>query len=106
MTRNSSLFNLSTDTTVDAGNICNEMRYVNYSDKPNVTTYQVVVNGDIRIGFRALEDIPAQTEMTFDYGYKPPSNDGGRSKRKNIDSLETSRAAKAPRRQTGQQNYG
>ena len=68
MVQNTSLFGLTTDTTVDAGNMCNEMRFLNHSSQPNVRPVRIGVNGDTRIAFVAQKDIPPQTEMTFYYG--------------------------------------
>lgn len=55
--------------TIDAGNMCNEMRFLNHSATGNVHPITIWINGDARIGFFALRDIPAQTEMTFSYGF-------------------------------------
>ena len=69
MVRNTSLFGLANDMTIDAGNMCNEMRFFNHSENGNVKQIVLEVNGDARIGFFAGRDIPAQTEMTFDYKF-------------------------------------
>ena len=69
MERNTSLFGLARDKTIDAGNLCNEMRFFNHSENGNVKQIVLEVNGDARIGFFADRDIPAQTEMTFDYKF-------------------------------------
>ena len=72
MLRNTSLFEINGDLTIDAGNMCNEMRFLNNTLKkssPDVRPVILMVNGGCRIGFFALRDIPAQTEMTFSYGF-------------------------------------
>ena len=82
MVENTSLFGLTTDTTVDAGNMCNEMRFLNNSRKQaNVQQIKIIVNGETRIGFFALKDILAQTEMFFDYGFDFDEDDKSSKKR-------------------------
>lgn len=67
----SSIFLVTDDEVIDACNMCNEMRFMNQDKKnPNVRPIKILVNGDTRIGFFAARDIPAQTEMLFDYGYQ------------------------------------
>ena len=65
----SSLFMLTADVALDADRKGNVMRYINHSSTPNTTPRTITVNGDNRIGFFALQDIEAQTELTFNYGY-------------------------------------
>ena len=64
----SSQFGLCDDLGIDAGNMCNEMRFMNNSKNGNVKSLKASVNGEERVGFFAEKDIRAQTEMTFDYG--------------------------------------
>lgn len=40
---------------------------MNHSCQPNCETQKWTVNGDTRVGLFALEDIPANTELTFNY---------------------------------------
>lgn len=40
---------------------------MNHSCEPNCVTQKWTVNGDTRIGLFALHDIPAGTELVFDY---------------------------------------
>ena len=57
------IFDMSTDYAVDALRKGNKTRFINHSDSPNIGPKMKVVNGDYRIGFFALKDIPAQTEV-------------------------------------------
>lgn len=40
---------------------------MNHSCQPNCETQKWTVNGDTRIGLFAVEDIPANVELTFNY---------------------------------------
>ena len=44
------------------------MRFANHSSRPNLEPKVMFVNGEHRIAMYALEDIPAQSELFFDYG--------------------------------------
>ena len=57
------IFDMSTDYAVDALSKGNKTRFINHSDNPNIGPQMKVVNGDFRIGFFAIKDIPAQTEV-------------------------------------------
>ena len=52
---------------IDAGPKGNIARFMNHSCKPNCETEKWTVNGDTRVGIFAQADIPAGTELTFDY---------------------------------------
>ena len=45
-------------------------RFINHSCSPNCETQKWVVAGELAIGLFALEDIPAGTELTFDYNFE------------------------------------
>lgn len=40
---------------------------MNHCCQPNCETQKWTVNGDTRVGLFAIEDIPADTELTFNY---------------------------------------
>ena len=63
------LFNLSSDYALDGCRTGNKTRFINHSDKPNIETRTVFVNGDQRIGMFALEHVGAEDELFFDYRY-------------------------------------
>ena len=59
------LFNVTTDHVIDASRKGNKARFANHSDKPNCVTKTINVNGDLRIGLFAKEDIPPQSEVSL-----------------------------------------
>jgi len=54
--------------TIDGKDAGNFTRFMNHSDNPNVESVSVFHGGIFRMIFRALEDIPAGTELSFNYG--------------------------------------
>ena len=52
---------------IDAEPSGNLSRFMNHSCHPNCETELWKVDCDIRIGLFAVEDIPANTELTFNY---------------------------------------
>ncbi|KAK7925074.1 hypothetical protein WMY93_007384 [Mugilogobius chulae] len=61
------MLTLDKDRIIDAGPKGNEARFMNHSCRPNCETQKWTVSGDTRVGLFALEDIPAGTELTFNY---------------------------------------
>ena len=55
---------------LDAGPRGNIARFINHSCDPNAETQKWTVNNDTRVGLFALEDIPANTELTFNYQFE------------------------------------
>ena len=66
----------------------NNMRFMNHSVNGNVKQIRIEVNGDTRIGFFAERDIPAQTELTFDYQFNS-------DKKQDVEEPDSSRKRKA-----------
>lgn len=54
--------------TIDSEDQGNVTRFINHSDQPNVESLAFFYDGIFRIGFRAIEDIPAGSQLTYDYG--------------------------------------
>ena len=57
------LFEYTRDYVAEAVRQGNKTRYMNHSCNPNVDGSVLLVNGLKRIGFFALRDIPAQSEV-------------------------------------------
>nr|CAD7433446.1 unnamed protein product [Timema monikensis] len=55
------------DRMIDAGPKGNFARFMNHSCQPNCETQKWTVNGDTRVGLFAIDDIPANSELTFNY---------------------------------------
>lgn len=60
---------------IDAGPKGNNSRFMNHSCQPNCETQKWTVNGDIRIGLFAMDDIDAGNELTFNYNLDCLGND-------------------------------
>ncbi|KAJ8865898.1 hypothetical protein PR048_033421 [Dryococelus australis] len=63
------------DRMLDAGPKGNVSRFMNHSCQPNCETQKWTVNGDTRVGLFALEDIPANIEVTFNYNLQCASTE-------------------------------
>lgn len=57
--------------SIDAQYAGNETRFINHDDNPNLESFYRHVDGKPRIGFNAMEDLKAETELAFDYQYSP-----------------------------------
>lgn len=54
--------------TIDSQNQGNYTRFINHSDTPNCESVSVFYEGVFHIIFRAIQDIPAGDQLTYDYG--------------------------------------
>ncbi len=54
--------------TIDSSKQGNFTRFINHSDMPNLESVAVFHDGLFHIIVRATEDIPAGSELTYDYG--------------------------------------
>ena len=54
--------------TIDGQKQGNYTRFINHSDSPNCESVSVFHDGIFHIIFRAIEEIPAGSELTYDYG--------------------------------------
>ncbi len=54
--------------TIDSEKHGNYTRFINHRDYPNCESVSVYHDGVFHILFRAIEDIPAGEELTYDYG--------------------------------------
>ncbi|XP_070256514.1 histone-lysine N-methyltransferase NSD2 isoform X2 [Myotis yumanensis] len=61
------MLTIDKDRIIDAGPKGNYSRFMNHSCQPNCETLKWTVNGDTRVGLFAMCDIPAGTELTFNY---------------------------------------
>uniref|UniRef100_A0A673WLG1 Histone-lysine N-methyltransferase, H3 lysine-36 specific n=1 Tax=Salmo trutta TaxID=8032 RepID=A0A673WLG1_SALTR len=68
------MLTLDKDRIIDAGPKGNQARFMNHSCQPNCETQKWTVNGDTRVGLFALIDIPAGTELTFNYNLECLAN--------------------------------
>ncbi len=69
------LMTIEKDRVIDAGPKGNLARFMNHSCEPNCETQRWLVNGDVRIGLFAVKNIPARTELTFNYNLDCLSNE-------------------------------
>ena len=62
--------NIGNGEVVDATRKGGVGRFINHSCSPNCETQKWVVQGELSIGLFTLKDIPAGTELTFDYNFE------------------------------------
>ncbi|XP_045539872.1 uncharacterized protein LOC123722367 [Papilio machaon] len=58
---------LDKERMIDAGPKGNLARFMNHCCEPNCETQKWTVLGDVRVGLFAMRDIPANSEVTFNY---------------------------------------
>ncbi|XP_059050531.1 uncharacterized protein LOC131845484 [Achroia grisella] len=58
---------LDKERMIDAGPKGNLARFMNHCCEPNCETQKWTVLGDVRVGLFAIDDIPANSEVTFNY---------------------------------------
>lgn len=68
-TNNHYILNLEKGTAIDSGLRGSAARFVNHSCSPNSEMQKWNVNGLPRIGLFAIDNIPAGTELTYDYNF-------------------------------------
>ncbi|XP_070607547.1 histone-lysine N-methyltransferase NSD2 isoform X2 [Erythrolamprus reginae] len=61
------MLTIDKDRIIDAGPKGNYSRFMNHSCQPNCETLKWTVHGDTRVGLFAICDVPAGTELTFNY---------------------------------------
>ncbi|KAK3095090.1 hypothetical protein FSP39_010180 [Pinctada imbricata] len=69
------MLTLDKNRIIDAGPKGNLSRFMNHSCDPNCETQKWTVNGDVRVGLFSLHDIPAGSELTFNYNLECLGND-------------------------------
>lgn len=65
------LMEIQRETVIDARYRSNTARFINHSCSPNCETQKWNVNGYIRIGIFAIQDIAPGEEITFNYQFNP-----------------------------------
>ena len=61
---------IDSNRMIDAGPKGNVARFMNHSCAPNCITQKWTVNGDIRVGLFAVDDIKPGEELTFNYQFE------------------------------------
>lgn len=63
------MFRMENDLVIDASECGNNARFVNHSCSPNCITQKWYIGNALRAGIFAKRDIPANTELTYDYNF-------------------------------------
>ncbi|KAI9363993.1 hypothetical protein DFJ73DRAFT_620204 [Zopfochytrium polystomum] len=63
-------FNYGRHEVIDACKKGTDARYINHSCEPNCYIDKWLVQGEYRLGIFAIDDIPAGTELTYDYKFE------------------------------------
>eukprot|EP00742_Colponemidia_sp_Colp-10_P006382 GILJ01006839.1.p1 GENE.GILJ01006839.1~~GILJ01006839.1.p1 ORF type:complete len:654 (+),score=67.77 GILJ01006839.1:86-2047(+) len=61
---------ISRDEIIDSTMKGSESRFINHSCSPNCEAQKWTVQGETRIGFFTIKDVPKGTEFTFDYQFQ------------------------------------
>lgn len=61
---------IDSNCCIDASKRGNKARFINHSCNPNCETQKWNVNGEMRVGIFALDDIKKGSEVTFDYQFE------------------------------------
>ncbi|XP_042433927.1 histone-lysine N-methyltransferase ASHH1-like isoform X5 [Zingiber officinale] len=61
---------LNADESIDATHKGSLARFINHSCQPNCETRKWNVLGEVRVGIFAMQDIPAGTELAYDYNFE------------------------------------
>lgn len=59
----------TTPYLIDAGRKGNLIRFLNHSDKPNVETISLLIDGIMHIALFSTAAIPKGSQLTYDYGH-------------------------------------
>uniref|UniRef100_A0A1D1YKG6 Histone-lysine N-methyltransferase ASHH1 n=1 Tax=Anthurium amnicola TaxID=1678845 RepID=A0A1D1YKG6_9ARAE len=64
------IISLNASESIDATKKGSLARFINHSCQPNCETRKSTVLGEIRVGIFAKQDIPAGTELSYDYNFE------------------------------------
>ncbi|XP_038989167.1 histone-lysine N-methyltransferase ASHH1 isoform X1 [Phoenix dactylifera] len=64
------IFNLNSQESIDATRKGSLARFINHSCQPKCETRKWNVLGEVRVGIFAKQDIPAGTELSYDYNFE------------------------------------
>ncbi|CAA7400289.1 unnamed protein product [Spirodela intermedia] len=68
--RDAYIISLNGNESIDATRKGSLARFINHSCQPNCETRKWTVSGEIRVGIFAKQDIPAGTELSYDYNFE------------------------------------